>query len=197
MGRRLSRGNLVSVYQGLAVLALGLFASRLQVPVKDVTTTPSATLLPRVEVESPHALQVLHKHLQESEWFRTKVDGVRLWRTAHRIVISIESDELYEGQSSSISEGWLPLIDGLAETLLPELGPSLQVRIEGFKEDRDESQGVSVFTQLGDYRLATERASWLVDHLERNFPGFRRLKIRLGAGVAASAERVEIHIEMR
>jgi flagellar motor protein MotB len=163
----------------------------------DASSAPSPTPTPRVEVESPHALQVLYKHLQESEWFKTKVDGVRLSKTAHRVVISMESDELYEGQSASISAGWLPLIDGLAETLLPELGPSLQIRVEGFKEDRDESQGVSVFTQLGDYRLATERASWFVDHLERNFPAYRRLKIRLGAGVAASAERIEIHVELR
>jgi len=197
MGRRLSRGKAVPVYQGLAVVALGLFASRLQVPSADTPVAPVPTPAPRLEVESPHVLQSLYKHLQDSEWFRTKVDGVRLSRTPNRVVISIENDELYEGQSASISAGWLPLIDGLAETLLPELGSSLQVRIEGFKEDRDESQGVSVFTQMGDYRLATERASWLVDYLERNFPAFRRLKVRLGAGVASSAERIEVHIELR
>ena len=197
MGRRLSRGGRISVYQGLAVVALGLFASRVEAPLSGASAAPSPTPVPTQEAMSPHALQILHKRLQESEWFRTKVDGVRLSRTPHRVIISIENDELYEGQSASISQVWLPLIDGLAGTLLPELGPSLQVRIEGFKEDRDETQGVSVFTQMGDYRLATERASWFVDYLERNFPGFRRLKVRLGAGIASSAERIEIHIEMR
>lgn len=187
----------MTVYQGFAVLALGLFASRFQARGPDPAVPVTPTPAPRMEAESPHTLQILHKHLQESDWFKARMDGVRLTRTPHRVVISIENDELYEGQSASIAEGWLPLMDGLAQALLPELGPSLQVRVEGFKEDRDETQGVSVFTQLGDYRLATERASWLVDHLERNHPGFRRLKVRLGAGVASSAERVEIHVEMR
>ncbi len=197
MGRRLRGSGRVTVYQGLAIVALGLFASRVHAPVVSSEVSPSPIPVPSTEIDQPHALQILYKRLQDSEWFKVKADGVRLWRTSHRVVISIESDELYDDQSASISETWVPLIDALARILIPELGPSLQVRIEGFKEDHDEAQGVSVFTQMGDYRLATERASWLVDHLERNFPESRRLKMRIGAGVAASAERVELHIEMR
>jgi hypothetical protein len=69
--------------------------------------------------------------------------------------------------------------------------------VEGFKEESDESQGKSVFTQLGDYRLATDRASWFVDYLERTYPDSKRLGIRLGAGIAATAKRIEISIELK
>jgi flagellar motor protein MotB len=197
MGRCLKGRATLTVYQGLAVLALGLFASRTQIPLAEKAAVPEPTPSPVIDSGGPHVLQGLYKRLQDNEWFKARVEGVRLWRTPHRVVISIENDGLYEDQSTTVSESWMPLIDGLARVLLPELGTSLQVRIEGFVEDRDEAQGVSVFTQLSDYRLATERASWLVDHLERNFPESRKLKIRIGAGVASSAERVEIHVEMR
>ena len=186
-----------TVYAGLFVLALGLYASRLTSPgsEKAPVETPLQTM--KAPQGSSFPLQALYRRLQEGDVFRQRIDGFRIARTDHRIVLSFEGDELYSGDSVSVTEAWMPVIESVMRELIPELSPAFEVRVEGFKEESDESQGKSVFTQLGDYRLATDRASWFVDYLERTYPESKRLGIRLGAGIAATAKRIEISIELK
>jgi hypothetical protein len=182
-------------------VALALSTSR-SVPSKDPVGGRSEPRAPdaasRFDVTQTHPLEVLYRQLKESDWVKNRIDGVSLKRFPHRIVISFESDELYEEDDGvAISGSWLNAIDRIAETLIPAITPSLLVRVEGFKEGRDVNSGVSAFKQSADFRLATERATWFIDHLESLYPAFRRNPIHLGAGVAGSAERVEIQIELR
>jgi hypothetical protein len=184
---------------GLFVAALALSSPR-SVPSKESGGAKSepTDAGSRVDLAQTHPLEMLYRHLKESDWVKSRIDGVSLKRFPHRIVIAFESDELYEGDDGvAITEPWLNAIDRIAGTLIPSITPSLLVRVEGFKEGRDVNSGVSTFKQSADFRLATERATWFIDHLESLYPALRRNPIHLGAGVAESAERVEIQIELR
>jgi hypothetical protein len=194
MGRLLKHSV---IFQGLFLMAFGLFASE-----RMRAKTPSATVKMAESSESnpnpdAHALDVLYRMLLKSEAFRTPVSGLRIRLAPGKVVISLQNEELYSGDSVALDETVQPVLDRIASSLLPLLAPEFQVRVQAFIEGATEEHGVSAFKQETAYSLATKRAEWLLHYLETRHQSRAKGRFWIGAGVAGTNKRIELIIESR
>jgi hypothetical protein len=161
MGRKV---NQTAIYQGLFLLAFGLYANATRSPRKEAVAAPESR--PRVDIEKRSEsqndpLQDLYGELERIPVFQGKIEGVGLKISGDSILIEIQSDELYRPGGVEVEPVWHSSLIQIGQELYSELDPSLALEITGFGP------------------LGESRAKWLSEYFKSQFQRPKVFSVRL------------------
>ena len=161
MGRK---GNRTVIYQGLFLMAFGLYANATRSPGNKAVPAPESR--PRDTLEKRAAsqdepLQELYDDLQRIPVFQGKIEGVELEVSGDSILIEIRSEELYRPASVEVEPVWHSTLIQIGQELYSELDPGLALEITGFGP------------------LGESRAKWLSEYFKSQFQRPKVSSVRL------------------
>ncbi|MBU6153549.1 MAG: hypothetical protein KGP28_04535 [Bdellovibrionales bacterium] len=175
MGRKVRSSSL---YQGLFLLAFGLYANSARSPEKQSATlgTPDSET-PRKGASRNDALEELYSRLEAIPVFQGRVDGVELKLMDSAIFIELQSADLYRPGSEEIEAAWHSSMVQIGHEVYSRLDPSLELEITGFGS------------------LGEGRAKWLKAYFQNQFQGTKSgaVKLLVVDGVEAS-DRIRLRI---
>jgi hypothetical protein len=152
--------KLVTVYQGLFLIAFALYASERN-RIHRVLSVPSSPEHQELtEIQSPE-LRSLYQKLKVAPVFSTTIDGVSLSHSLEEIKIQLKSEELYQGDETAIEETWLPVLDQIGNVL--------------FAGSSDAPKFGIVFSSNAPFEkdafsFSSQRAEWVLRYFNRKFP---------------------------
>lgn len=193
MERRLNQST---IYQGLFVVALALFAhERLQLKTVVATTQP-AELSDDTMLRSKPLYRVYTK-LRVDPLFSTQIDGVELEYQNNRVTIVVENEEIYRNQEALIEKTWTPFFEKVTSALEDLLkSGEFEIKIVGFPDLRNALDQEANALNKGPLNLSINRADSLARSMKRTFARYKNIKFELAAGTSAShGHRIEIQIQ--
>jgi len=163
------------IYQGLFLMALGLYASAPQAKRESEVTQAPAVEAPQERTqESP--LGHLFKELKGIPVFEGGVQGVTLELHEGQIVINLESDELYRKGAIEVEAVWHATLDQIGSEIYSQLDPRFELEITGFGSE------------------AEERARWILKYFRSQFQSGSTTRVRLFALESGPGQRIRFRI---
>jgi hypothetical protein len=160
MGRKVNRS---AVYQGLFLLAFGLYANATRS--SKIQAVPAPESRPVIPIErrsdSNDPLQDLYEELERIPVFQGKIEGVELKFSGDSILIEIQNDELYRPDSIEVEPVWHSSLIQIGQELYSELESGLSLEITGFGP------------------LGEGRAKWLSEYFKSQFQRPKVSSVRL------------------
>ena len=161
MGRKVNRS---AVYQGLFLLAFGLYANATRSPRNEAVPAPESRPGAPIEKRSQSQddpLQDLYEELERIPVFQGKIEGVELKFSGDSILIEIQNDELYRPDSIEVEPVWHSSLIQIGQELYSELEAGLSLEITGFGP------------------LGESRAKWLSEYFKSQFQRPKVSSVRL------------------
>lgn len=193
-----------TVYLGLAVLMMGLFAGQIrnqvQVPhSSDVKKNESLIAAPRPESENARIFTAYQRLLGES-FFTQKIEGITVipkpstgqTLTDHFTLI-LSGSEVYGSHDARVQKNWETILDRIADLLDDD--PGLKMEISGYADADDPLENRNAENGLSPLAFSFSRAEWIARYFETaHGADIASDFILRGMGPAPKGKRVELKI---
>ena len=191
--------NQNTVYLGLFLMVLGLYAYQVKKPAPSETEHVAVAEVKKQEHPSvSHAISEIFEQVRAEEIFTSKIDGLSLLPDHDPIQkffsISRHGDEVYSSGESAIADNWNAVLDWLGDLIVQH--PCLQVEIDAYADDSDLKEKTRAERGAGMIALSHSRAEWAKDLLIRKHGKAieKQLSDVKGLGPRARGKRVEFQL---
>jgi hypothetical protein len=151
-------GKQTAIYQGLFLIALGLYAQERNSahPILiQKETTPS---LAAADIPSSPELDAIYKKIKISPVFSSPIDGVTLSKTARAIRIDLQSEEIYKSGEIAVEETWLPVLDQIGSAIFSGGDLKADVIFAGTAQEEKDA-----------FMTSGARGEWLLHYFNRKY----------------------------
>ena len=165
------------VYQGLFLIALGLYAQERNSAHPFLIQKETAPSLVAADIPSSPELDTIYKRLKNSPVFSTPIDGLTLTKNVRTIRIDLQSEEIYRSGEIAVEETWLPVLDQIGNALFEGGEPKADLLFAGNSQEEKDA-----------FTTSSTRAEWLLHYFNRKYQlRLDQKKYRvLGEGLAKS-----------
>jgi len=193
-----------TVYLGLAVLMMGLFAGKIRhqehsphpsVAKKNEVTTAE----PQTESENVRIFTAYQRLLGES-FFTQKIEGIAVipapatgQRLTDHFTVILSGSEVYGSREAHVQKNWETVLDRIADVLDDD--PGLKMEISGYADADDPLENRNSENGSSPLAFSFARAEWIARYFETaHGADIAHDFILRGMGLIAQGKRVELKI---
>ena len=194
-----------TIYLGLAILMMGLFASQirkpsLESPASVIQTNESIANAPlTAAAENPRIFTAYQRLLGES-FFTQKLDGISVnpapgtgQRLTDHFTLILSGGEVYGSSDARIQKNWESVLDRIADVLDDD--PGLKMEISGYADADDPLENRNADNGSSPLAFSFARAEWVARYFETaHGADISSDFILRGMGPIVQGKRVELKI---
>jgi hypothetical protein len=151
-------GKQTAIYQGLFLIALGLYAQERNSAHPVLIQKETIPSLAAADIPSSPELDAIYKKIKISPVFARPIDGLTLSKSARTIRIDLQSDEIYKSGEIAVEETWLPVLDQIGSAIFTGMELKADVMFVGTAQEEKDA-----------FMTSGARGEWLLHYFNRKY----------------------------